>query len=67
MTSILDNTSAMNHNDHADCGGTILSGPDHVYCDECGATAYYGEDMDAETWEDAMTEIQGLGAGDDNL
>ena len=23
-----------------ECGGTILAGPDHSYCDRCGAFAY---------------------------
>lgn len=43
MTSILDNTSTMNHSHHA-CGGTILTssgnGEEYSYCDRCGAFAY---------------------------
>lgn len=66
MSSILDNTSSMNHAHHT-CGGTILSGPDHVYCDRCGAVAYYGDDMDVTTWEDAMDAVHDLGEGEDNL
>lgn len=22
------------------CGGTVLKGPDHIYCDRCGAYTY---------------------------
>jgi len=56
MTSILDNHSTYRQRSHA-CGGTVLSGPDHVYCDRCGAVVYYGPEMDAETWEEAVAEL----------
>lgn len=65
MTSILDQHANDRHAYHT-CGGTILSGPDHVYCDRCGAVAYYDED-EGETRDDAMEEIQSLGAGESNL
>jgi len=66
MTSILDNTSAMNHLHHH-CGGTILDGPDNVYCDRCGAVAYYGDDLDAADWEEAVAALALLDEGEDNL
>lgn len=49
------------------CGGTILSGPDHAYCDRCGAVAYYGDDMDVETWEEALIILADLSEGESNI
>ncbi|SRR6266571_1943471 len=39
--SILDQqASLMGHKTHRNCGGTILSGPDHLYCDRCNVVVY---------------------------
>lgn len=66
MTSILDRHASDTYQYHT-CGGTVLSGPDHVYCDRCGAVAYYGEDLDEQTWDEARASLDDLGEGEDNL
>ncbi len=66
MPSILDNTFSGRTILHT-CGGTILSGSDHVYCDRCGAVAYYGEGLTAEDEDDAMEAISDLEEGESNI
>lgn len=49
------------------CGGTVLSGPDHAYCDRCGAVAYYGDDLDEQTWEEALAVLDTLDELESNI
>lgn len=66
MTSILDNTSTMNHAHH-ECGGTILitngNGEAYQYCDTCGAFAY-GEDAEVPDGTDKVANREAFDAGD---
>ena len=68
--SIIDNlathaTNRVRH--HTACGGDILAGDDHAYCAQCGAVAYYGEDSDEQTWEEALATLQNLKEGESNI
>lgn len=47
-----------------DCGGTILSGPDHIYCDRCRAFTYDDDDT-LPTGTDPAANRQAWDDGED--
>lgn len=61
--SLLNNLQhhATNRYPRCGCGGTILSGPDHFYCDRCTNVVYFGDEIGLDE-DEAMAEIIGADA-----